>query len=98
MPVSLNSCHNHPFDGRHRTPVVNNGYTEDGRLKTVEWPVQWSPSQCVHGGHPDTDPMCEGCRWRPPVGATQEEIDKHEQAVILALNANGTGPGPEGNG
>lgn len=52
MSDSLNSCHNHPFDDRHRSPVVNNGYTEDGRLKTVEWPVQWSPAQCVHGGHP----------------------------------------------
>ncbi|WP_019558498.1 hypothetical protein [Thioalkalivibrio sp. ALE12] len=62
----MNSCHNHaPRDGVS-VSLVNNGYTDDGRLRQRYHTTAWSAeAQCVHGGHPESDPGCEGCRWRP---------------------------------
>ncbi|WP_155984989.1 MULTISPECIES: hypothetical protein [unclassified Thioalkalivibrio] len=85
--TGLNSCHNHPYDDRYRVQVANNGYSPDGRLQRVEVPVQWVVAQCVHGGHPDQDPRCEGCMWRPPAGATQDQFREHEEKVIAKLQA-----------
>jgi hypothetical protein len=52
--------------------VANDGYTEDGRLRTVTIPWAFSTECKSWAGHPGSDPvplmegwLCKGCRWEP---------------------------------
>lgn len=67
--------------------VANDGYTEDGRLRTVTIPWAFSTGCKSWAGHPGSDPVplmegwaCKGCRHYPANDVIAALVAKERRA------------------
>lgn len=62
-PAHRYACHNKP-DSRVTVIQAQDGWTDDGRRNMIPHRTEWKDIGCGHVGYRESDPGCEGCKWR----------------------------------